>query len=334
MTHLGEPALPAPARSRGIVTFDTADYAAPQAGFRAWQDFMGDRIGEFDYRVGGRNPFYAHVTELPLGPVWVSQVDCSAGSWIRAQRHLADGHDGYNLCMSAGSGYRLIQGEADVVRGPGEFVLIDKSRASECIVDKDGTDYQVIVPRSALNGKRRGNDLTAAMPIDGRSQPLRLLRTYIGSLFAASDDLSDPVVAQKVGEHLLDLVVLGLQPSRENAEQAASRGLKAARLAAILGEINKCYCDPAIGPQTVAAAVNISPRYLHQLLEERGLAFGKVVLELRLNRALNLLTDIRNDHLRIGQIAYDCGFNDLSYFNRCFKTRFGDAPGAVRGGRA
>ena len=29
---------------------------------------------------------------------------------------------------------------------------------------------------------------------------------------------------------------------------------------------------------------------------------------------------------RISDIAFDCGFNDLSYFNRCFRRRFGLSP--------
>ena len=34
---------------------------------------------------------------------------------------------------------------------------------------------------------------------------------------------------------------------------------------------------------------------------------------------------------RIGDIAFACGFNDLSYFNRCFRRRFGLTPTAARG---
>jgi AraC-like DNA-binding protein len=33
---------------------------------------------------------------------------------------------------------------------------------------------------------------------------------------------------------------------------------------------------------------------------------------------------------RISDIAIEAGFSDLSYFNRLFRSRFGDAPGGVR----
>lgn len=32
----------------------------------------------------------------------------------------------------------------------------------------------------------------------------------------------------------------------------------------------------------------------------------------------------------ISEIAYDVGFNDLSYFNACFRSTFGCAPSAWR----
>jgi AraC-like DNA-binding protein len=35
----------------------------------------------------------------------------------------------------------------------------------------------------------------------------------------------------------------------------------------------------------------------------------------------------------IATIAYDVGFGDLSYFNRCFRRRYGMTPREVRGDR-
>jgi AraC-like DNA-binding protein len=41
-----------------------------------------------------------------------------------------------------------------------------------------------------------------------------------------------------------------------------------------------------------------------------------------------MLVSKRN--LRISEIAFLCGFSDLSYFNRTFKKRFGENPRAYR----
>jgi AraC-like DNA-binding protein len=50
---------------------------------------------------------------------------------------------------------------------------------------------------------------------------------------------------------------------------------------------------------------------------------------LRLRKAADLLAHA--GERRISDIAFDCGFNDLSYFNRCFRRRFGAPPTQFRG---
>ena len=43
-----------------------------------------------------------------------------------------------------------------------------------------------------------------------------------------------------------------------------------------------------------------------------------------------MLSDRRNDGMRIGDIAYASGFSDISHFNRSFRRRFGLTPTAAR----
>lgn len=50
---------------------------------------------------------------------------------------------------------------------------------------------------------------------------------------------------------------------------------------------------------------------------------GKWLLNKRLDFASSLLL---KDHLTISQIAFDCGFEDVSHFSRVFKTKFGVSP--------
>jgi transcriptional regulator GlxA family with amidase domain len=54
------------------------------------------------------------------------------------------------------------------------------------------------------------------------------------------------------------------------------------------------------------------------------------VLELRLQKARVMLGDPRRARLKISDIAFACGFNEVSYFNRCFRRRFGASPTQYR----
>ena len=83
--------------------------------------------------------------------------------------------------------------------------------------------------------------------------------------------------------------------------------------------------------QLVASKVGLSERYVQDLLFEAGASFTERVLELRLQMARAMLADRRHDRLKISDIAHDCGFDSVSYFNRSFRRRFGTSPTQYRG---
>jgi AraC-like DNA-binding protein len=102
------------------------------------------------------------------------------------------------------------------------------------------------------------------------------------------------------------------------------------RRAAILREIETRAADPRLSADAIASGLDITPRYVRLLLEETGRSFSQHVLERRLDRAAALLRDPRRDGYRVSAIAFECGFGDLSYFNRAFRRRFGETPSDAR----
>jgi AraC-like DNA-binding protein len=162
---------------------------------------------------------------------------------------------------------------------------------------------------------------------------LVLLDGYLRSL-ASLEDSPPAELAPIIGVHLLDLVAAALGPTAEGAEIVASRGLKAARLRAILAEIVRRYADPDFDLDNVAVTLGLSRRYLQRLLEETGKSFTEHVAERRLQRAYAMLTDPRFTHLRIIEIALAAGFGDVSHFNHVFRRHFGDSPSGIRPSRA
>lgn len=100
------------------------------------------------------------------------------------------------------------------------------------------------------------------------------------------------------------------------------------RLKAVLPILEARFHEPDFSAQKLAAAAGLSERYVNELLFEAGASFTTRLTELRLRKAADLLTHREG---RISDIAFACGFNDLSYFNRCFRRRFGLTPTAARG---
>jgi len=76
--------------------------------------------------------------------------------------------------------------------------------------------------------------------------------------------------------------------------------------------------------QNIAAQLHLSPRYLSDLLKQET---GKTAIELI---HLSLISEasklLKSSDLTIAEIAYQLGFESLSYFSRLFKQEVGTSP--------
>jgi AraC family cel operon transcriptional repressor len=73
---------------------------------------------------------------------------------------------------------------------------------------------------------------------------------------------------------------------------------------------------------------HVSSAHLSRTLKAHcGQTPTEFINEMRLKRAATLLATTPNE---IIQIAYDCGFENLSYFYRRFRSKFGKPPHAYR----
>jgi transcriptional regulator GlxA family with amidase domain len=166
-------------------------------------------------------------------------------------------------------------------------------------------------------------------PIAATSEPQRILNLYTASL-AAAGGASDPAFVRLVDSHIADLVALTRTAARDTADVTRARGARAARLDAVLGAINAGFGDPEFSLRGIAQKERVSERFLRELLRQSGRGFADRVLELRLEKAHRLLADPRHPHRKVIDIALSSGFNDVSYFHRSFRARFGITPNDAR----
>ena len=95
--------------------------------------------------------------------------------------------------------------------------------------------------------------------------------------------------------------------------------------------IRENFARPGISAAMVCRALGITDRQVHRLLEETPKSFYEHMLECRLLEAHCLLCEPAALALKGADIACRAGFIDVTYFNRAFRTRFGDTPTGVRG---
>lgn len=168
-------------------------------------------------------------------------------------------------------------------------------------------------------------------PVAPDSEALRLLKTYVDGFRA--EPPQEAAVQHAVVTHICDLVALAMGTTRDAAELARDRGLRAARLYAIKRSVRENLDDQGFSVGDVATRQAVTPRYVQMLFEREGTTFSLFLLGERLKFAHRLLCDPRLSTRPIGAIALDAGFGDLSYFNRVFRRAYGETPSDVRRAR-
>jgi AraC-like DNA-binding protein len=166
-------------------------------------------------------------------------------------------------------------------------------------------------------------------PIPASNEPLRLLVDYI-EMSLRGHRLASRDLQQLFTTHVHDLVALSIGATRDAAELARGRGLRAARLNAAKGDIMHHLENEELTVTDVAGRLGVTPRYVQMMFEREGTTFSEYVVRQRLSRAYRILTDPRFLDRTITTIAFDVGFGNLSYFNRAFRRNYSATPSEVR----
>jgi AraC-like DNA-binding protein len=161
------------------------------------------------------------------------------------------------------------------------------------------------------------------------TEALDLLLVYACAI-ANGQRLHTPELRRLAVTHIHELIAATVSATRDSLAIADGRGIRAARLRAIMADIFANLGDCDLTAAAVAQRQRVTPRYIHKLFESEGLTFSAYVLERRLSRAHRVLSEPRFNDRTISSVAFDVGFGDLSYFNRVFCRRYDATPSEIR----
>ncbi len=88
------------------------------------------------------------------------------------------------------------------------------------------------------------------------------------------------------------------------------------------------FSDSNVDIEAVCSAAFISVSSLQRAFAKHfGISPKQYLIQLRMNRALELLTE---NKLSVKEISFACGFTDEKYFSRAFKKKYGCSPSQLR----
>lgn len=222
------------------------------------------------------------------------------------------------------------QADQELVLGNGDAMLATRGSTGFTITRPTPVRFMGFrVPRDAIAPLVGRLDDGPIRLVPHGTEMLNLLTTYAGAL-ANGKPPNTPELQRLVVTHIHDLIAAIVGTTRDGRAIAEGRGIRAARLRAVMADITANLADCDLTAAAVARRQRITPRYVHRLFESEGLTFSAFVLGQRLSRAHRMLSDARLAHRNISSLAFDVGFGDLSYFNRAFRRRYDATPSEIR----
>jgi AraC-like DNA-binding protein len=89
------------------------------------------------------------------------------------------------------------------------------------------------------------------------------------------------------------------------------------------------YQDPELSMDSASKQLGMNKTKINEILkQEVGLTFNAYLNKLRLTEAARLLSE--NSAANVGEAAHLVGYNNVSYFNRLFKSEYGCTPKAFK----
>ncbi|SFD62148.1 AraC-type DNA-binding protein [Bosea sp. CRIB-10] len=264
----------------------------------------------------------AHI--LASGPGWrVSDIVCTAGPDDRA---FEEEHPQHCIAIVRSGSFRYRSTQGSAVLAPGSLLLGNRGACFECGHEHAAGDHclafqfepawlEGIV--AAVPGARQAGFTQAHLP------PLPAFASIIAAAEVAADH---PECLEETALRLAGAVTSLLSGAKARTEMPSTRDQR--RITRALRHI-EAHCDEALSLDALARQAAMSPyHFLRTFRTLVGMTPHQYVLRTRLHRAALLL---RRTGQPVANIAFDCGFGDLSTFNRRFRRVMGASPSAYRG---
>lgn len=206
---------------------------------------------------------------------------------------------------------------------PGAFVFANKGEEFSCQhLHKDGNRRTVIFFSGDFLDAVAGDlSLSKARFPSGPAPPSPLTPRVSGFMHRIAHNNCDS------DEAALAIAGTGLQAGLGTSTSDVVCAAERRRIVDVVRHINARFAEPCTLDALAAVAGMGRFRFARRFRTVTGETANQYVLHRRLSAAAGLLLGSRRT---VSEIAYDVGFNDLSYFYLRFKNAFGSAPGLWR----
>ncbi|HVY99983.1 MAG TPA: helix-turn-helix domain-containing protein [Dongiaceae bacterium] len=302
----------------------TTESLGPSRQYDGFRDAVSATHLAWDLPRRSESRFRARIRHQRLGEADLIHCVCDPCHGRRGRPEIArTAEAAYGLLYIVGGRERVIQDGREATLRAGSFALWDSQRAIDFLVPDGLQKITLMLPQRMLDAVLPHARDLAGMPVSARSGSGALFAAHLRSLVRQGGEL--PAAQHDAVLHAtVELMATALDAIVASAGADHRRRL----MARISGHILKNLADPALTPESVAAAAGISPRQLHRVFGASGWTVERWIWRQRLLRCRQAL-DLK-EKTPISQIAFRWGFSDAAHFSRAFREAFGASPKEYR----
>jgi AraC family transcriptional regulator len=265
---------------------------------------------------------------LASGTGWrVSDVVCTSGP---RDPSYVEQHSAYSIALVTDGSFHYRTAQGSALMTPGSLLLGNEGACFECGHQHSRGDRCLAFHFSpelfesvaaAVPGVR---GLTLGAP---RLPPLPSVLSILAAAQALRDERGKPEEFGELGLRLVGAVHTALNEDSASSSRRPPTPRDERRVATALRHIEARH-GARLSVDELAAEAAVSSFHFLRIFEQVvGVAPGQYMLRTRLRHAA---VKLRSSNDAIGTVALDCGFDDLSTFNRQFRRATGLTPGAYR----
>ncbi len=250
-----------------------------------------------------------------------------------------------NVSLSEDASVLLIVEDDDAIRTFVRSIFQDTYTVAEAINGEEGIKKAVtLVPDLIISDvmmpKVDGFELTKAVKEDQRTShiPIILLTAKVtdadkvtGISSGADDYIVKPFKSDLLKAKVEKLIELRMQLQKRYSQEIVLRptditipSTEEQFLKSLQSILDEKLIESNFTVEELSATLGMSRMQLHRKLKAlTGLSASEFLRSERLKMAANLLS---NSDTIVSQVGYAVGFNDPSYFTKCFKKQFGHTP--------
>lgn len=290
-----------------------------------WRDIASQSFVPLSFQRAA-SEFTASMDHRQLShDVSLSKIETQALIIDRTPRLVAQADsDDIHISLQVNAGGSIIQNGHVVPVGPGVVTVCETNKPFTLNYTEPNQRHIVLqTSRAALGVEDSIIEELAGRQIT-RANPARdAFASFISSFMANKMPFPQGTMADMSG------VVTALAAAMLRTENAFSQSMPdkgEALLATIVDFIQANVASPMLTPEVIAQVHFISRRRLYELFELMNETPSDFIRTERLKRAATMLRDGGQAGLKISDIAFSLGFNDVTTFTRAFHRHFGVTP--------